>query len=344
MLAAQTVSSVLLAVLLADGLNLTDRWWVAISAYVVMRADWTTSWRRAVQRMIGTVGGAGLCLLVAPWVRMNLPLYAIAFAAVAGVGLYLTLGSRRSYAWLLATITASLVLSEAPASADLAHTATMRALDVGVGTAACIGVSGLVHVGRPYLHLPLLAGTQDAESPDARNPDARRARIWQALPSALCVGMLAALHFRYPLVDFAQMLVTVIVVPVIPLATLLGRDQNEMAVTMRMVNRVLGCLLAALFAVLFLPWTGGHPLLFLLALAVGIWLASHVHSGHADTSYVGLQFGIAFLMVFVQDQAWSNDLRPALLRLLGILTGVLLLAVIRLVVAYVRRRAASVSG
>jgi hypothetical protein len=30
--------------------------------------------------------------------------------------------------------------------------------------------------------------------------------------------------------------------------------------------------------------------------------------------------------------------------LLGILTGVLLLAVIRLVVAYVRRRAASVSG
>ncbi len=101
---------------------------------------------------------------------------------------------------------------------------------------------------------------------------------------------------------------------------------------------MLGCLLAAVFALALLPWVGEHPLPYLLTLAVGVWLASHVHSGHEDTSYIGLQFGIAFIMVFVQDHAWSGDLRPALVRLAGILGGVATLALTRLALAAARRR------
>ncbi|GAB3036185.1 hypothetical protein GCM10027285_19390 [Oleiagrimonas citrea] len=338
LLAAQTVASVLLAVTLADGLRLTDRWWVAISAYVVMRADWTTSWRRGVQRMVGTVGGAAACLLLVHASRGSVSGTALLLALITGVGVYMALGSTRSYGWLLATITACLILAEATSTQTLWGAALLRVADVAVGTAACILIAGLVHLLRPYWNLPRLDAAQEESPPlDPRTRKARLRRIWQALPAALSIGMLTAVHALYPMPAFPQMLVTIVVLPMIPLRTLLQRDFGEAAVGLRMANRLLGCLLAAVLAFALLPWAGGHPALFLPALAVGVWLASHIHSGHEDTRYVGLQFGIAFLMVFVQDHAWTGELRPALMRLAGILGGVLMLAVLRLALARLRR-------
>ncbi|KGI77951.1 FUSC family protein [Oleiagrimonas soli] len=338
LLAAQTVASVLLAVSLADLFRLTDRWWVAISAYVVMRADWSTSWRRGVQRMAGTIGGAVACLLLAYGTRGSTTGFVLLLALIAGVGVYMALGSTRSYGWLLATITACLILAEANTQHALWHIALLRVADVAVGTTACILIAGLVHLLRPHWHLPLLDAERDEPSPaDPHTPQARRRRAWQALPAACSVGILATAHALYPMPAFPQMLVTVVVLPMIPLRTLLQRDFGEAAVGLRMANRLLGCLLAALLALALLPWAGGHPVLFLPALAVGVWLASHIHSGHEDTRYIGLQFGIAFLMVFVQDHAWTGELRPALMRLAGILGGVLMLAVLRLALARARR-------
>jgi hypothetical protein len=67
-----------------------------------------------------------------------------------------------------------------------------------------------------------------------------------------------------------------------------------------------------------LPLIGGVPVLCMLVLAAGVWLAAHVQAGRASVSYVGTQFGVGFILVFVQDTAWSSDASGAWERLVGI--------------------------
>jgi hypothetical protein len=59
-----------------------------------------------------------------------------------------------------------------------------------------------------------------------------------------------------------------------------------------------------------------------------VWFGCHVQTGKEGASYVGRQFTIAFIMVFVQDHRWSADPLPALMRLSGILTGIVVLTAV----------------
>jgi hypothetical protein len=68
-------------------------------------------------------------------------------------------------------------------------------------------------------------------------------------------------------------------------------------------------------------------------LAVGIWAGCHVQTGKQGASYVGRQFTIAFIMVFVQDHAWSANPHPAMLRLEGIFAGIAILTCVMLIAA-----------
>ena len=99
----------------------------------------------------------------------------------------------------------------------------------------------------------------------------------------------------------------------------------------KMVHRVAGCLLAGALGVALLPLMRGQAILCMLALSVGVWTGCHVQTGREGASYVGRQFTIAFIMVFVQDHHWSADPIPALMRLSGILTGIVVLAAVILV-------------
>lgn len=344
-LALETVGSVLLALVLAELFDMNDRWWVAISAYVVMRADWQTSFSRALQRMAGTLGGALVAALVAPWAVQSMLLYSLSLAMVAGVGVYRALGSTRSYGWLLAAITALLVLADTLHDAQVYRLALLRTADVAVGTFSSLSVAGLVQLGRRYARGALSQQTAAAATPsatassiDRRDGTVRRLRAVHALQGAITIALLAALDFHGHFRDFPQILVTIAVVLVIPLESLVRQEDNQRAVALRMANRTLGCLLAAACAFTLLPLIGDQPVAFLLALSAGIWLAAHVQAGNPTTSYIGTQFGIAFLMVFVQDQLWSAQLGPAALRLLGILCGVLSLGLVMLGFAGLRQR------
>jgi len=344
-LALETVGSVLLALLLAELFHMNDRWWVAISAYVVMRADWQTAFSRALQRMAGTLGGALVAALVAPWVVQSMLLYSLSLAVVAGVGVYRALGSTRSYGWLLAAVTALLVLADTLHDAQVYRIALLRTADVAVGTLSSLSVAGLVQLGRHYARGALSKPMASAATPsaaassiDRRLSTVRRLRAVHALQGAITIALLAALDFHGHFRDFPQILVTIAVVLVIPLESLVRQEDNQRAVALRMANRTLGCLLAAACAFTLLPLIGDQPLAFLLCLSAGIWLAAHVQAGNPTTSYIGTQFGIAFLMVFVQDQLWSAQLGPAALRLLGILCGVLSLGLVMLGFAGLRQR------
>jgi hypothetical protein len=97
-----------------------------------------------------------------------------------------------------------------------------------------------------------------------------------------------------------------------------------------MTQRLIGCLLAGALGLALLPLMHGAAIPCMIALSLGVWVGCHVLTGLEGATYIGRQFTIAFIMVFVQDQGWSADPRPALTRLAGILAGILVLALVML--------------
>jgi hypothetical protein len=93
-----------------------------------------------------------------------------------------------------------------------------------------------------------------------------------------------------------------------------------------MAQRAAGCLLAIALAAAVLPWVEGRPLAAHVALAAGVWCAAWLQEGAASVRYMALQFGVAFIMVFVQDPGTPLGEAPALQRMGGIGVGIAVLA------------------
>jgi uncharacterized membrane protein YccC len=334
-LCAQTVLSVLLAVCLADALGLHDRWWVALTAYTVWRAEPCVLLRRCRERMAGTVAGAVAGVLLATLLFPHPAWRAAAFALVAGAGIYGMLGSPRAYAWILGTVTALMVMSDADGATSPVALAAWRTLDVGVGVGSSLAVACL-----PFL-AARRRGAAAGEAPVGEGvredgADARRARAAQAAQGAFAIGLLALVDRYQPLPDLPQAIVSVVAVLFVPVAALIHRD-GAARVRARMSSRVLGCLGAALVALPLLPLAGGAPLPCQLVLAAGVWLAAHVQAGRASVSYVGTQFGVGFILVFVQDGGWSPDPSGAWARLVGIAIALAGLGLVMAAASLLRR-------
>ncbi|MDR5754548.1 MULTISPECIES: FUSC family protein [unclassified Caballeronia] len=332
--AAQAMASVALAVALARAFDLSNTWWAAISGFAVMQTSFAASARRGLHRMLGTVLGGLLGALAGPALG-GLPwLFVPAMGAIGGVAVYRALASEFSYAWVLGGATALMVIFEAhtlPTFAATASFATLRVSEVFVGTLACVAVSGVFHAGerqyrryRPLAAVEALAATVAQPSPKSIRA-ARKLLAWQG---AVSIAILAALIYILKLPGFAQAMVTAMAVLILPAASLAGHTRRPVAE--RMVQRFAGCLLAGLIGVALLPLLGDHAWLSMIALSAGVWSGCHVQTGKEGASYVGRQFTIAFIMVFVQDHRWSANPLPALMRLSGILTGVVVLAAVML--------------
>jgi uncharacterized membrane protein YccC len=361
LLCAETVGSVVLAVLLADAFDLKDRWWVAISAYAVVRGSLKVSVWRCIDRIAGTIVGATLSALSVSLLPHSELLFALLLALFAGFGLYRAIGSSRSYAWILGTVTALLVLSEAHQLQGLHiyELALQRVYDVAVGISASLIVIVTAHFTRDLVRrlLPRDDDDEHVDGPgtpvsqataaaplDPHNWKMRELRAMQAMQGAVTIGMLGLLAYYHDMPSFPQVLISVVAVLLVPLPALLRKKGEDDLVSLRMANRALGCLIAALLAVILLPFIGNIPWLCMTTLAAGVWIAAHVQAGSSNTSYLGTQFGIGFIMTFVQDQRWSTDASAPALRLLGILIGLSALTLVMFVTTRVRLLMVDESG
>ncbi|HTV85036.1 MAG TPA: FUSC family protein [Dyella sp.] len=331
-LCAQTVASVVFAVYLADIFNLKERWWVALSAYALIRASPTVVFRRCLERLAGTVIGASIGVLLATMASRQSGLTVVALSFVSGLGVYCMLGSPYSYSWVLGTVTAIMVLSDAVGVDSSPSLAVNRVLDVSVGvlatatiSAASFSIERLLRRGPSSVNL---SGPSERSSRDSFTPHvaecSRSTRIWQALQGAIAIALIGSVNHFHALPNFVQSMVSVIAVLLVSPLVLLNGHVEE-AVHVRMFNRLLGCFCAVLFAAPLLPLIGDTPFLCLLVLGTGVWLAAHVQAGSGEVSYIGTQFGVGFIMIFVQDYAWSTDASAALQRLWGILVALLIL-------------------
>ena len=133
----KAVLSVLLAVTLADALELDDLSWAAFSGYMVMRADASEATQRGLMRIAGTLSGAAFGVALAPVIADQPALLVVSLFIATWIGSFGSLESRYSYAWVFFGITAGLVMTEALAAPDnVLHFAGTRVAENVVGTAS----------------------------------------------------------------------------------------------------------------------------------------------------------------------------------------------------------------
>lgn len=333
----EAMISVVLSVALAHLLHLPNTWWAAISGFAVMQTRFSASAQRALHRVLGTILGGLLGTIVGPIIGDRPWLFVPVLGVIGGVCVYRANGSSVSYAWVLGGITWVMVTFEAHkllAFGPTASFAMLRVAEVCVGVFACLVVSGVFHVGiqwyerRKPASKVVAAAAASANAAPPTFETLRHARMVLGVQAGITVAILAALTDTLDLPGFAQALVTTIAVMILPPSSVVVRSQKPVAD--KMVQRVVGCLIAGAVGIALLPLMQGQIVPCLLVLAAGVWAGCHVQTGKEGASYIGRQFTIAFIMVFVQDHAWSADPHPAMLRLAGILTGIAILTCVML--------------
>lgn len=325
--------SVMLAVALARLLRLDDLWWVAFSGYMVMRSSFDETLRRGVYRVGGTVLGAVLGIGVA-LVLANHPLWRIAWIfIISAVTLYFAFLSRYGYAWLFLGITHVMVLAFAVlVPGSLTQFARLRIADVAVGTTTCIAVSAVFTLTagtRPRSLLQSLRGligTPVAAKVLNSGTGVRRRLLQHVGEAGLAMACITALGDGFKMTSFAQASITVFAVMLLPITDFAANRYG--AVRRKLIHRCMGCVLGGVAGILLLLLTGHVPLLWWLALAIGVWVGQHLQNSGPDIGYIGTQFCLGYLTAFVHDAHLSESYAAAAERFAGIFSGLLILGAI----------------
>ena len=341
--ALSAVLSVTLAVSASFLLHSDEPWWAAISAWMVTRASLAAALSRGAMRIIGSVIGAAIAVIVIGlFVYDPLPfclcLFALAFAGLIGFAT-----SRHGYAWLIGAITGNLVMLMALEQPQITFTiAVNRVFDVTIGTTAALLVTFLLPeekaVPSPALICPtpppLVFWTR-------RNAEAfeRWLReiwplVWHACRGGFTVMLLPLLITSLAPLGPSTMAVTSVAVMAVPTTAVVEPDAQT--IIQRALFRLVGCGLGALMGLLCLYWVGSSLLGWLLLLMARTWFSSQIQSGATGIGYVGTQAGLAFLLSMIQGQGPPLSPIPGVDRFAGIMAGLSVLLVITMAMSLFR--------
>ncbi len=314
----ECVASVALAILFAHLIQAHNVSWAAFTGFVLMRGHVSESLLRGIMRIVGTALGAGLGLLVVPWVSRSLPLATIATALIGAIGLYGMLTAKRAYSWLLFGLTFEMILLgklEHP-DVDVMDFARTRLLEVIAGTVACVIVSALstYTVRRRWPGPPIAVATRVGWHPYAAS---------HAAQAGIALASLPILHALFGIRELAQAGVTIMAVMIVPVAAL-GKS-GLVPVNRRLLHRTIGCFGGGVLAAVVLVLAQGSPAVLIAGTCLGVIIGRHIENVGGTTTYVGLQFTLAILVTLVPDNYADAEIEPALLRLLSIIIGMALL-------------------
>jgi uncharacterized membrane protein YccC len=341
--ALEAALSVTLAILAALAMHSDNPWWAGISAFMVTRASPAVALSRGLMRIVGSVVGAVIGVIVLSlFVYQPLP-FCLCLFLVAFIGCFGFAISRFSYAWLMGSVTANLVMLMAFTQPQGAFTiAVDRAADVVIGTVASLLVCSLMPA--PDDTGPVAAPGQLSPPPLAfwrRRWDAefdrwlsgKRLLIVHACRIALTVALLPALANWLAPVSPVTIGLTAVVVMAVPTKVILEVDTR--VIVQRSAHRVIGCLLGALLGLACLAVVGDDFVLWVLLIATGVWLCSQIQTGTTGISYVGTQAMLAFVMSMVQSLGPPLSISPGLERLVGVMAGLCLMFVITLILSLI---------
>lgn len=313
----ECVLSVLLAIIFAHLLGATNISWAAFSGYMVMRGNVAESTLRGVLRIIGTVAGATLAVVLTPLVLSNIFGLSLIAAIIGGLCLYAGMTARHAYAWLFVGVTFEMILLDKIGKPDLPLMtfAVTRILEVVAGTAACIMVSALSTLtARRYWPAPAtpLTVTVGWHVGAARH----------AAQGGIALGLLPYLSLlKVP--ELGQSSITVMAAMLIPVSVV-GKS-SLVPVSRRLLYRTLGCVTGAVLAAIFLFAAAGSATILVVGTCLGVTLGRHIENGRSSIAYCGTQFVLAVLVALVPDSYAHAMIDPALERLASVLIGLLVL-------------------
>ena len=320
----ECVISVLLAIVFAHVLGAQNVGWAAFSGYMVMRSHVSESLMRGTLRLVGTAAGAGVALLLAPFILFSPATMSLALAIFGGFTLYFALVGRRSYAWLFTGLTFCMILIEGMKhpGQSVVPFAQSRLLEIVAGTVACI----LVSAASTFLIRRRLKpqGRETAAQTAVRN-----STLWHtgaarhSVEGAIALASIPWIWAWFGITSLAQSSVTIMAVMMIPVASLGADPLNP--VTSKLALRFVGCSVGGLLAIAILLGSHHSPLLMTLGVCLGVLVGRHIENGNAATSYIGTQFVLAFLVVLVPDSYSNAVVDPGVDRLAGILLGIVIL-------------------
>ncbi|MBV9488154.1 MAG: FUSC family protein [Verrucomicrobia bacterium] len=318
-----------LAAMLAFALHTGDPWWAVMSAWVVSGSDPGASLLKAMLRIIGTLGGY---VVGSECVRYlgGSPVGEIsAMFLIGAVGTYQRFRSRFSYAWIIASVTALIVIImgiDDPASVyQAAHYRIYEIIAGVLAVTVCqrlLGpILGLTLAGNANANATPTAGAKPPADPQKSAPSPARHHelLATAVIGGLLPGIIMLLWARFELPSLMQIIITAYITI----------DQDVLATRLRATQRILGCLLGGAAGLLIVFWSTDSLALWSLFLIGGIINLSRLHLVKSHPwSYVGTQGGMAFIMALVTGDGPPASIVPVVNRVAGMISGVLILHLI----------------
>lgn len=333
----ETLASVFLAIAFAHLLGAHNAGWAAFSGYLVMRSQLRATLTRGALRVSGTLAGAGAACLLAGLVENSDLWVSLSMALVGTATLYCAMTRVHSYAWLLASLTFAMVALDAlqhPA-VDVFVFATTRILEVTAGTCASVIVSMLSTL---TVRSRLAAATPCTMSapgvsplPSTVNPTLQPQLPQRAISHAAQAGLALALTpFLGRWMDvqsFSQAAITIIIVMMVPLSSPMPRGETVRA---KNIHRFLGCLAGATVAGIMVLVFGPSWITFTFGMSLGVLFGRHIENSGRSFAYVGTQFSLVYLVLMVPDSYAHINVERGIDRLDGIVVGMLLVELARL--------------
>ena len=323
----EVLISVFLSIVVAHYLGVANIGWAAFSGYMVLRSHIADTCIRGSLRILGTLLGAVLACWVEWSIAKSIWLNSLVLAGVASFSLYFAMTSRYGYAWLFFGLTFAMVMIDGLMYpfVDIRQFAETRSIEVIAGTLCCMLVSLIfTYIVRPRFSLSTnKTGLADV----SKFQGYRKLTLLHTAQAALAMASVPFLITVFSVDVLTQTAITILAVLMIPLPGL----NNKKLVSTRNLYRLFGCFLGAILAFILLPLSGLNYFCAAIAIAFGILIGRHIENSGAAFAYVGTQLSLVYIVVMVPDQLDLLSMENGWIRLGGILLGVALIELTRVV-------------
>ncbi|MGU3492505.1 FUSC family protein [Xanthobacteraceae bacterium A53D] len=314
--AARVTFGILIAILIAHWLKLEMPVWAAISVLRVFQNDRTATVKRGLERVAGTIAG-GLIAYGILLADTNHAFVYVMTGLVAAAAVYAQAVSRYSYAFILIGFTVPLMTYHALTSPEpIGHVIIMRGLEVLVGVTVATAMDLLTSSRKPQAKPKPLFAETDAIF------------LGHALTVGIAVMLVPVVWSVLGLPGFHQTPITAFIVV----------SAAREGIGWKSLNRCMGCVAGAALGFLGLLILDGGLWPWLLFVACGLFLFTQICFGGSVIAYTGVQAGIAFLLVVVEEPIPHLDLHEGVARMWGIGGGILLVVLVSLATWPIRRR------
>ncbi|NDV27345.1 FUSC family protein [Desulfovibrio sp. JC010] len=306
-------TAALCAVLIANWLNLEKPYWAGISALVVSRSSYDASLVKGILRIIGTICGCVLALiLLGAFIGNVFAILCIIFFTSVATVVVTEIRGKDSYAWSMSGFMIVLLsIAGLVVPQNIFDFAFFRTFEISLGTLMAIVMSAVFVGSEPDENIPVTSPSANSKISPAQESEL----IKQAISLALAMVSVPLIWRWLDLPGILQIGVTSLILL-----------QPSPELTWRKgILRISGCVIGGSIGLLLLGTTPGH---YLITWAASYWVLllifSYIDHGDPRCSYMGLQGGIALTLTLVQGLGPGTELQPPITRLCGILAALVL--------------------